>query len=100
VVVIPPIVVAAGADCWFYRSEDDAVAAGIPQSAKLFDGTGQRLQWADNRFTVLAGDRDGSDELRAILSDWLCHVDAIRWSIADWDLSMMLRCAIEHMGFS
>jgi len=48
----------------------------------------------------LAGDRDGGDELRAILGDRLCYVDAIRWSIADWDLSMSLRCAIEHQGFS
>lgn len=99
-IVIPPIVVTAGSDCWFYRSEDEAVAVGTPQGAKVFDGTGQRLRWADNRFMVLAGDRDGGDELRAILSDWLCHRDAIRWSIADWDLSMMLRCAIEHQGFS
>jgi hypothetical protein len=73
---------------------------GIPRSAEAFDGTGQRLRWADNRFTVLAGDRDGGGELRAILSDWLCRMDAIRWSIADWDLSMLLRCAIGHQGFS
>jgi hypothetical protein len=92
-------VVAAGPDCWFYRSEDEAVEAGIPQSARVFDGTGQRLRWADNRLTVLA-DRDGGAELRTILSDWLYRMDAIRWSIADWDLSMMLRCAIEHSGFS
>jgi hypothetical protein len=100
VVVIPPIVIAAEPECWFYRCEADALAAGIRRNAKVFDGTGQRLQWADNKFTVLASDRDGSDELRAIVSDWLCHMDAIRWSIADWDLSMMLRCAIEHQGFS
>ena len=99
-VVIPPIVIAADPCCWFYRGEGDALAAGIPQGGKAFDGTGQRLGYVGNQFTVLAGDRDGGDELRAILSDWLCYVDAIRWSIADWDLSMLLRCAIEHQGFS
>jgi hypothetical protein len=100
VVVVPPIVVSADPQCWFYRGETDALTAGIPLSAKVFDGTGQRLVLVEDQVTVRVRDRDGSDELRQILSNWLCYVDAIRWSIADWELSMLLRCAIEHQGFS
>jgi hypothetical protein len=100
VVVIPPVVVSVDPQCWFYRGEIDALAAGIPVNAKVFDGTGQRLALVEDRLTVRVSDRNGSDELRQILSNWLCYADAIRWSIADWDLSMLLRCAIEHQGFS
>jgi hypothetical protein len=34
VVVIPPIVIAADPQCWFYRSEGDAVAAGFRVAPK------------------------------------------------------------------
>jgi len=53
---------------------------GIPAGALVFDGTGQRLE-------VVGG-------------EWLRCSDAIRWSIADWQLSMLLRCAVEHHGWS
>ena len=98
--VIPPIVVSAGADCWFYQSGFQALAAGIPNGARVFDGTGQRLGLVDGHLQVLRGDRDGTEDLTAILAAWLKDMDAIRWSIADWQLSMLLRCAIEHAGWS
>jgi len=99
-VVIPPIIVSATPECWFYRSSGDALAMGIPAGAKVFDGTGQRLEVVGGDLSVLQGDRDGTDELTEILSHWLMYSDAIRWSIADWQLSMLLRCALEHQGWS
>ncbi|MDT7764758.1 MAG: hypothetical protein QOC63_4178 [Mycobacterium sp.] len=78
-VVIPPIIVSAAPERWFYRSSGDVLEMGVPAGAKVFDGT---------------------DELTEILSDWLKYSDAIRWSIADWQLSMLLRCAVEHRGWS
>ena len=98
--VIPPIIVSAGADCWFYQSGAGALAVGIPNGAKVFDGPGQRLELVGGHLRVLQSDRDGTEDLTAILGDWLKHMDAIRWSIADWQLSMLLRCAIEHAGWS
>jgi hypothetical protein len=100
VVVIPPIIVSAAPECWFYRSSGDALEMGIPAGAKVYDGTGQRLEVVAGEVSVLQGDRDGTDELTGILSDWLKYSDAIRWSIADWQLSMLLRCAVEHHGWS
>ena len=100
VVVIPPIIVSAAPECWFYRSCGDALEMGIPPGAKVFDGTGQRLEVVGGDLSVLQGDLDGTDELTDILSDWLRYSDAIRWSIADWQLSMLLRCAVEHHGWS
>lgn len=99
-VVIPPIIVSAGPDCWFYQSGADALAVDLPDGAKLFDGTGQHLELVGGHIRVLQSDRDGTEELTAILADWLRDMDAIRWSIADWQLSMLLRCAIEHAGWS
>lgn len=100
VVVIPPIIVSAAPECWFYRSCGDALEMGVPAGAKVFDGTGQRLEVVGGDLRVLPGDLDGTDELTEILSDWLRYSDAIRWSIADWQLSMLLRCAVEHHGWT
>jgi hypothetical protein len=100
VVVIPPIIVSAAPECWFYRSCGDVLEMGIPAGAKVFDGTGQRLEVVGGDLRVVQGDLDGTDELTQILSDWLKYSDAIRWSIADWQLSMLLRCAVEHHGWS
>ena len=66
----------------------------------MFDGTGQRLELVGGHLRVLQNDRDGTEDLAAILGDWLKGMDAIRRSIADWQLSTMLRCAIEHAGWS
>jgi hypothetical protein len=66
VVVIPPIVVSARPDCWFYRSSGDALAMSVPAAAKVFDGTGQRLEVVGGDLSVLQGDRDGTDELTEI----------------------------------
>ncbi len=100
IVVIPPIIVSAAPECRFYRSCGDVLEMGIPAGAKVFDGTGQRLEVVGGDLTVLQGDLDGTDELTEILSEWLKYSDAIRWSIADWQLSMLLRCAVEHNGWS
>jgi hypothetical protein len=67
---------------------------------RCFDGTGQRLEVAGGDLNVVQGDRDGTDELTEILSDWLKYSDAIRLPIADWQLSMLLWCAVEHRGWS
>jgi hypothetical protein len=99
-VVIPPIIVSTAPECWFYRSCGDVLEMGIPAGARVFDGTGQRLEVVGGDLRVLQGDLDGTDELTEILSDWLKYSDAIRWSIADWQLSMLLRCAVEHNGWS
>jgi hypothetical protein len=34
------------------------------------------------------------------LTQWLGYMDAIRWSLADWPLHMLLRCSVEHLGWS
>jgi hypothetical protein len=99
-VVIPPIVVSAPPDCWFFSSGEDALATGIPTGAKVFDGTGQRLRTAGGELSVAPDGRDGDDELAVILTDWLCHMDAVRWSLADWPLHLLLRCSVEHAGWS
>ena len=96
--MIPPIVVSAAPECRFYRSSADALNAGIPAGAKVFDGTGQRLEMAGADLTVV--DHDGDDELAEILGGWLGRMDAIRWSIAGWPLHMLLRCSVEHLGWS
>src|ERR1700724_2322952 len=70
-VVSPPIIVSATPECWFYRSSGDALAMGIPAGAKVFDGTGQRLEVVGGDLSVLPGDRDGTEELTEILSHWL-----------------------------
>jgi hypothetical protein len=99
--VVPPIVVSAAAECWFYRSGEDALAAGIPAGAKVFDATGQRLEWSGADLTVVrSAHHNGDDELAEILTVWLRHADAIRESMADWSLDMLLQCAVEHAGWS
>ena len=60
----------------------------------------KRLEVVGGDLSVLPGDRDGTDEVTEILSQWLRYSDAIRWSIADWQLSTLLRCAVEHHGWS
>lgn len=97
--VIPPIVVSEGEECWFYRCAADALEAGIPAGAKVFEGTGRRLEASGGGLTLVTPG-GSSDELMAILSEWLKANDAIRWSIADWPLSLLLRCAIEQRGWS
>jgi hypothetical protein len=98
--VVPPIVVSAAAECWFYRSGEDALGTGIPAGAKVFDATGQRLEIAGADLSVVRGVHNSGDELAEILSVWLRHVDAIRESLADWPLDSLLRCAVEHAGWS
>jgi hypothetical protein len=98
--IVPPIVVSAAAECWFYRSGEDALATGIPAGPKVFDATGRRLEISGADLSVVRGDHNGDDELAEILSVWLRHADAIRWSVADWPLDSLLRCAVEHGGWS
>lgn len=98
--IVPPIVVAAAAECRFYRTCEDVLATGIPAGAKVFDATGQRLEFAGAGLSVVRGDHNGDGELAEILSAWLGHVDAIRWSVADWPLDLLLQCAVEHAGWS
>src|ERR1700737_4350665 len=98
--IVPPIVVSAAAECWFYRSGEDALAARIPAGAKMFDATGQRLEIFGADLSVVRGDHDSDDELAEILGAWLRHVDAIRWSVADWPLDTLFQCAVEHAGWS
>jgi hypothetical protein len=99
-VVIPPIIVCAAPECWFYRSSEDSRAAGIPFGAKVFDGTGQRLEIDGADLSVVRGDHNGDDELAEILRSWLGYMDAIRGSTVDWPLHMLVRCSVEHAGWS
>jgi hypothetical protein len=98
--IVPPIVVSAASECWFYRSGEDALATGIPAGAEVFDATGQRLEISGADLSVARGDQNSDDELAEILSAWLRHADAIRWSVADWPLDSLLQCAVEHAGWS
>ena len=98
--IVPPIVVSAAPECWFYRSGEDALAGRIPAGAKVFDATGQRLEIFGADLSAVRGDHDSDDELAEILGAWLRHVDAIRWSVADWPLDALLQCAVEHAGWS
>jgi hypothetical protein len=100
VLVVPPIVVSAAAECWFYRSGEDALAAGIPAGAKVFDATGQRLEISGADLSVVPRAHSSGDDLVEILTVWLRHVDAVRESLADWPLDMLLQCAVEHAGWS
>ena len=86
-------------ECWFYRCAADAIEAGLPAGARVFEGTGRRLEASDGGLTLVTPG-GSSDELMAVLSEWLMANDAIRWSIADWPLSLLLRCAIEQRGGS
>lgn len=98
--VIPPIIVSAAPECWFYRSSSDALKSAIPAGAKVFDGTGQRLEMAGADLSLRSGDHNGDDELAEILTQWLSHMDAVRWSLADWPLHMLVRCSVDHLGWS
>jgi hypothetical protein len=98
--VIPPIVVSAAAECWFYRNGKDVLATGIPAGAKVFDATGQPLEIVGADLSVVRADLNSDGELAEILSDWLRDVDAIRWSVADWPLDSLLQCAVDHAGWS
>jgi hypothetical protein len=74
--VVPPIVVSAAAECWFYRSGEDALAAGIPAGAKVFDATGQRLEISGADLSVVRGAHSSGDDLVEILTVWLRRCDS------------------------
>jgi hypothetical protein len=98
--VEPPIVVSTEPDCAFYRTADEAVQAGLPSSAAIFDCLGPRLEICDGRLRVAVTEPDGADDLARILRDWLGYMDALRESTANWSLPLLVRASIEHLGYS
>ena len=98
--ITAPIIVSEDPECRFYRGTADAVAAGISNSARVFDATGQSLVVEGDGLVVAARDPGGAAELAGILRNWLGYVDAIRWSVADMSLPWLVKCAVEHLGYS
>lgn len=98
--ITPPIVVADAPECRFYRSSAAAVAAGLTAHTKVFDAHGHRLVAVAGGLRVSPADRDGAEELAELLRGWLGYMDAIRWSVADWDLPLLLQASVEHLGYS
>jgi hypothetical protein len=96
--VAPSIVASTEPDCAFYRTADDAIRAGLPSSAVVFDSLGRRLELVDGQLRV--AEANGVDDLARILRDWLGHMDALRESTANWSLPLLLRASIEHLGYS
>jgi hypothetical protein len=97
--IAPPIIVARGDDCAFYRTEGDAVQSGISADARVFDGHGRRLVVGGDGLDV-ATVADGADELAELLSTWLRAMDALRESTANWSLELLVRASVDHLGFS
>jgi hypothetical protein len=97
--VAPPVVVSIESGCAFYRTADEAVRAGLPSSATIFDCLGRRLEICDGRLRVAASEPDGADDLARILRDWLGYMDALRESTATWSLALLVRASIEHLGY-
>jgi hypothetical protein len=97
--IAPPIVVATGPDCHFYRDIAHAVGARPAAEAKVFDALGQRLIVEGNGLRV-APNADGADELADLLRTWLGRMDALRESTANWPLSLLVQASVDHLGFS
>jgi hypothetical protein len=96
----PPIVVSTEPDCAFYRTTEQALRAGLPSSALIFDSLGRRLEISGGRLHVAPDDVDGADDLARILRHWLGYMDALRESTANWTLPLLLRASIEHLGYT
>ena len=97
--IVPPIVVAIGDDCAFYRSVAAAVRPGVAAHAKVFDATGRRLVVAGDGLAIAAV-ADGADELARLLRDWLGYMDALRESTANWSLELLVQASVDHLGYS
>jgi hypothetical protein len=97
--ITPPITVATGSDCAFYRDVAAALRAQPARSAKVFDARGTRLVVAAGGVAV-APNADGADELAGVLRDWLGYMDALRESTAGWSLELLVRASVDHLGFS
>ncbi|HEY9302670.1 MAG TPA: hypothetical protein VIO95_00085 [Mycobacterium sp.] len=98
--ITPPIVVADGPECRFYRSSAAAVTSGLTPHTKVFDAQGLRLVAEAGALYVSPANPDGAEELAGILRGWLGYMDAIRWSVADMELPLLLQASTEHLGYS
>jgi hypothetical protein len=96
--IAPPIVVATGPDCHFYRDVASAVGSRPTADAKVFDALGQRLTVEGDGLRV-ASNANGADELADLLRTWLGRMDALRESTANWSLSLLVQAAVDHLGF-
>jgi hypothetical protein len=97
----PPIIVSTAPECAFYRSAGDAVAAGSVVGARIFDADGRRLEPdGAGGLRVAAQARDGADQLATTLRNWLGHMDALRESTANWSLALLVRAAVDHLGYT
>ncbi|MDT5400213.1 MAG: hypothetical protein QOK33_3444 [Mycobacterium sp.] len=97
----PPIIVSTAPECASYRSAGDAVAAGSVVGARIFDADGRRLEPdGAGGLRVAAQARDGADELATTLRNWLGHMDALRESTANWSLALLVRVAVDRLGYT
>lgn len=97
----PPIILSTAPECASYRSAGDAAAAGTAAGARIFYSEGRRLE-PDGKggFSVAAQAEDGVEELATILRNWLGHMDALRESTMNWSPALLVRAAIDHLGYS
>jgi hypothetical protein len=97
----PPVIVSSPPECAFYRSASAAIATGSAVGARVFDADGRRLEPdGSGGFRVATQVHDGADELARILRNWLGHMDVIRESTANWSLELLVRAAVDHLGYS
>jgi hypothetical protein len=79
----------------------DVIAAGTAEDARIFDSEGRRLEPdGDGGSRVASQARDSADELATILRNWLGHMDALRESTANWSLALLVRAAVDHLGYT
>jgi hypothetical protein len=98
--IVAPIIVALGEDCAFYRTSSQAIAAGIPNGALVFDMQGRRLEAMDGALRVSATNPDGADELVGLLRRWLGYMDALRESTASWPPGLLVHASVDHQGYA
>jgi hypothetical protein len=97
----PPVIVSRPPECAFYRSAGDAIAAGTAVDARIFDSQGRRLEPdGAGGLRIATQVQDGTDELATILRNWLGHMDTLRESTANWSLDLLVRAAVDHLGYS
>lgn len=96
--ISPPIVVVTDEDCAFHRDVTDAVRSGIARDARVFDARGRRLLVEGDGLGDLPN-ADGAEELAGLLRGWLGSMDALRESTANWSLALLVRAAVDHLGY-
>ncbi|MDT5070638.1 MAG: hypothetical protein QOK02_6793 [Mycobacterium sp.] len=97
--ISPPIIVATGDDCAFYRDVADAIRSRPSPDSRVFDSVGTRLVVGDDGLRVHP-DAEGADELSGLLRAWLGGMDALRESTANWSLALLVQASVDHLGYT